>query len=44
MIGFDLAQTFYIDPDGSQQSESVWITSVDLFFYIEAGKLLLGNC
>ena len=33
MIGFDLAQTFYIDPDGSQQSASVWITSIDLFFY-----------
>lgn len=33
MIGFDLAQTFFIDPDGALQAPSVWITSIDLYFY-----------
>lgn len=33
MAGFDLAQTFYIDPDAAQQAPSIWITSIDLYFY-----------
>jgi len=32
MSGFDLAQTFFIDPDAAQQAPSVYITSIDLFF------------
>jgi len=32
MSGFDLAQTFFIDPAAAQQAPAVFITSVDLFF------------
>ena len=33
MSGFNLAQTFFVDPDAAQQAPSVYITSIDLFFY-----------
>lgn len=33
MSGFDLAQTFFIDPDAAQQASAVYITSIDLFFF-----------
>lgn len=33
MSGFDLAQTFFVDPDAAQQAASIYITSIDLFFY-----------
>lgn len=40
MSGFDLAQTFFIDPDAAQQAPSVFVTSIDLFFY---GKPVQGK-
>jgi len=33
MAGFDLAQTFYIDPSAAQEAPAIWITSIDLFFF-----------
>lgn len=33
MSGFDLAQTFYVDPGGCQNSPSVSVTGVDLYFF-----------
>ena len=33
MAGFDLAQTFFIDPDAAQQAPSISITSIDLYFF-----------
>ena len=44
MAGFDLAQTFYIDPDATRQASSIWITSIDLYFYAKpiAGKTASG--
>lgn len=33
MAGFDLAQTFYIDPEAAQQSPSISVTSIDLYFF-----------
>ena len=32
MSGFNLAQTFFVDPDAAQQAPSVYITSIDLYF------------
>ena len=32
MIGFDLAQTFYVDKDAVKKSDTVYLTSVDLYF------------
>jgi hypothetical protein len=32
MIGFDLAQTFFVDKEAVQKAERIFITSVDLFF------------
>ena len=33
MSGFDLAQTFYVDPGGCQNAPSVSVTGVDLYFF-----------
>lgn len=33
MSGFDLAQTFYVDPAGCQNAPSVSVTGVDLYFF-----------
>jgi hypothetical protein len=33
MSGINLAQTFFIDPDAAQQAASIYVTSIDLFFY-----------
>lgn len=32
MIGFDLAQTFYVDKDAVRGADTVFVTSVDLYF------------
>jgi len=37
---FDLAQTFFVDADAVKQSDAVFITSVDLYFY---SKPIQGN-
>lgn len=44
MIGFDLAQTFYVDKEAVQRSDSVYITSVDLYFKTKpvSGKTKTG--
>ena len=44
MIGFDLAQTFYVDKDAVLGSDTAFITAVDLFFYAKpvAGKTKTG--
>lgn len=33
MSGFDLAQTFYVDPGGCQNAPSVSVTGIDLYFF-----------
>ncbi len=33
MLGFDLAQTFYLDRDAVQKSSTAAVTKVDLYFY-----------
>lgn len=44
MIGFDLAQTFYMDADAVRGAEKVFITSVDLYLHSKpvAGKTKSG--
>ena len=44
MIGFDLAQTFYMDADAVRGAEKVFATSVDLYLYSKpvAGKTKSG--
>lgn len=44
MAGFDLAQTFYIDSAAAQQAPSIWITSIDLYFFAKPveGKTMSG--
>ncbi|NBX49618.1 hypothetical protein EBT25_06670, partial [bacterium] len=44
MIGFDLAQTFYMDADAVQGASTAFIHSVDLYFYSKptAGKTKTG--
>jgi hypothetical protein len=43
-IDFDLAQTFYIDKDSVKQADTIFITSVDLYFKTKpvAGKTKTG--
>ena len=33
MLGFDLAQTFFLDRDAVQKSSTAAVTKVDLYFY-----------
>lgn len=40
MSGFDLAQTFFVDADAAQQATSVYVSSIDLYFY---GKPVEGK-
>ena len=44
MSGFNLAQTFFVDADAAQQASSVYVTSIDLYFYGKptAGKTKSG--
>lgn len=43
-IDFDLAQTFYVDKDSVKQADTIFITSVDLYFKTKpvAGKTKTG--
>jgi hypothetical protein len=40
MAGFDLAQTFYLDKDAVEGADSIFVTSVDLYFF---GKPVSGK-
>jgi hypothetical protein len=44
MLGFDLAQTFYLDKDAVQGADQAFLTAVDLYFYRKpvAGKTKSG--